>query len=48
LYGVVRALVDFAIQSGPPRFAPYPGRKGPWVREATGFVLAGALVCLIP
>lgn len=44
LYGVVRALVDFAIQSGPPRFAPYPGRKGPSVREARGFVLAGAPV----
>src|SRR5699024_7344762 len=38
LYGVVRALVDLAICSGPLRFAPYPGRKGPWVREERGFV----------
>lgn len=42
LYGVVRAWVDFAIRSGPLRFAPYPGRKGPWAREGRGFVLVTA------
>ena len=30
LYGVVRASAGFPIQSGPPRFAPYPGCKGTW------------------
>ena len=30
LYGVVRAQVGFPIQSGPPRFAPYPGSNAPW------------------
>jgi hypothetical protein len=60
LYGVVRALVDFAIQSGPPRFAPYPGRKGPWglVRRGASCWLGlgsrrppwapWAAVCLVP
>lgn len=31
LYGVVRAWVGFPIQSGPPRFAPKSGCKGPWL-----------------
>lgn len=41
LYGVVRASTGFPIQSGPPRFAPYPGCKGtsvvlPAIPRSTG------------